>query len=145
MNEAERFWIDFEARTGEKVAARSMGIWHEGGNPKGLWGIAILTDKAFRYKYVPSQSLILGLIRQPGAKEAERGEVDIAVPFEAIRSLREEERGFLERLFGGPFRRIELSWAEGEGEIRAESFSIDPSGGIPEKLRYAISEKAEGA
>ncbi len=143
MKDAERFWIDFEAETGEKVASRSMGIWHEGGDPKGLWGIAILTDAAFRFKYIPSQSMIFGLLRPRGGKERERGEADIIAPLGSIASLREEERGFFERLFGGPFRRFELSWRESEGELRTESFSVDPSGGIPDKLRLAISEKAE--
>ncbi len=143
MNNAERFWSDFEADTGEKVVARSMGIWHEAGNPKGLWGIAILTDKSFRYKYLPSRSLVLGLFRQPNGTEQEREEVDIVAPLEKIESLREEERGFLARLFLGPFRRIELSWREAEGELRTESFSVDPSGGIAGKLHLALSGKAE--
>jgi len=144
VNEAERFWNAFEAETGEKVLARSIGIWHEGGDPKGLWGIAILTDAAFRFKYIPGQSLILGLIRPPGAKESEREEIDFIAPFGRILELKGEKRGFLDRLFGGPFRRVELSWREGEAGIRTESFSIDPSGGIPDRLRLAISDRAEG-
>lgn len=140
MDEAEKFWVDFEARTGEKVVARSMGIWHENGEEKGPWGILILTDKAFRYKYMPSDTLVLGLFRSPESKSAKREAVEIVAPLERISLVAEAERGWLARFFGSPFRRFEISWGESEeSDRRQESFSVDPSGDFIGKLRRAVS------
>jgi hypothetical protein len=53
-HEATEFWSTFEKETGEKVEARSEGRWFpvpgEDAVPEGL---LILTDKSFRFKYVP--------------------------------------------------------------------------------------------
>jgi hypothetical protein len=140
VDKAEKFWADFEAQTSEKVVARSMGIWHENGEEKGLWGILILTDKTFRYKYMPSDSLIMGLFRFPDSKAATREAVDLVAPLDRISLITEPERGWLARLFGSPFRRFEVSWGEpDESGLRQESFSVDPSGDFIGKLRGSVS------
>jgi hypothetical protein len=140
VDEAEKFWIDFEARTGEKVVARSMGIWHENGEEKGPWGILILTDKSFRYKYMPSDRLILGLFRSPDSTGAKREALELVAPLEGISLVEETERGWFARLFGSPFRRFEISWDEAEESARRqESFSVDPSGDFIGKLRRSVS------
>ncbi len=138
MDEAERFWTTFEAETGEHVMGRAIGIWHEAGSAKGLWGLMILTDRSFRFKYLPSQSLILGLFRAPNGNAPAREEVNIVVPLEQILSIKEQEGGWLSRLFGSPFPRVSVSWGPSEAECRSEDFSIDPSTGLVEKLRNTI-------
>lgn len=139
MDDADKFWNDFETETGEKVAARSMGIWHENGDEKGLWGIVILTDASFRFKYLPSESLILGLFKSPGGGKGEkRGAVDIVVPLDQVTSLKEAERSFLSRLFGSPFRSVEVSWGASEADHRRERFSVDPSGDLLKRLRQSL-------
>lgn len=138
MDEAERFWTAFEAETGEHVVGRAIGIWHNPGVSKGLWGLVILTDRSLRYKYMPSQSLILGLFRAPNGNSPSREEVNIVMPFEQIRSIKEQERGWFSRIFGSPFPRVSISWGPSEAERHSEDFSIDPSTGLVEKLRNTI-------
>jgi hypothetical protein len=139
VDEAEKFWSDFEAQTNEKVVARAMGIWHEKGEEKGPWGLVILTDKTFRFKYMPSESLLMGLFRPPEGKGAKREAVDIVAPLDRIAALAEEKKGRLSRLFGSPFRRFEIAWDDSSGaERRRESFSVDPSGDLLEKLRRSL-------
>ena len=53
-DEAKEFWGAFETETGEKVEARSEGNWIHGIGPtREGRGLLILTDKSFRFKYVP--------------------------------------------------------------------------------------------
>jgi hypothetical protein len=138
MYEAERFWAAFETETGEHVVGRTIGIWHESGMAKGVWGLVILTDRSFRYKYMPSQSLILGLFRAPNGNSPAREEIDIVMPLEQIRSIKEQERGWFSRFFGSPFPRVSITWGPSEAERRSEDFSIDPSTGLVEKLKNTI-------
>ena len=54
-DEAKEFWGAFETETGEKVEARSEGNWIHGIGPtREGRGLLILTDKSFRFKYVPN-------------------------------------------------------------------------------------------
>ena len=144
MGDAEKFWSDFEAQTGEKVVAKAMGIWEENGNDKGLWGILILTDKSFRFRHIPSEGLILGLFRLPEGKREKREPVEIVAPLDSISSVRGEERNWLSRLFGSPFRRFEVAWrASPDEEPRREGFSVDPSLDFLKKLRAALPGLAD--
>jgi hypothetical protein len=139
VDDAEKFWSDFEAQTNEKVVARSMGIWHEDGEENGPWGLLILTDASFRFKHMPGDKLILGLFRAPDGKGPKRELVDIMVPLDRIASVSEASKSWLSRLFGSPFRRFTVTWSEGpEAERLAESFSADPSAGLVEKLALAL-------
>jgi hypothetical protein len=139
VDDAEKFWSDFEAQTNEQVAARSMGIWHENGEEDGPWGLLVLTDKSFRFKHMPSDKLILGLFRAPEGKGAKREIVDIVVPLDQISAVSEASKGWLSRLFGSPFRRFTVTWrATPDAEPQAESFSVDPSVGLVEKLALSL-------
>ena len=53
-DEEAKFWNAFEKETGEKVEARSEGDWiHIPETGATREGLLILTDKSFRFKYVP--------------------------------------------------------------------------------------------
>jgi hypothetical protein len=139
VDDAEKFWSDFEAQTNEKVASRAMGIWHENGEEDGPWGLLVLTDKSFRFKHMPSDKLILGLFRAPEGKGPKREIVDIVVPLDQISEVSEGAKGWLSRLFGSPFRRFTVTWrATPQAEPQAESFSVDPSAGLVEKLALSL-------
>jgi hypothetical protein len=139
VDDAAKFWSDFEAQTHEKVVARSMGIWNENGEENGPWGLIILTDASFRFKHMPSDKLILGLFRAPDGKGPKRELVDIVVPLDRISSVSEASKGWLSRLFGSPFRRFTVTWrASPDAEPQAECFSVDPSAGLVEKLALAL-------
>jgi hypothetical protein len=134
-DEAERFWSDFEAETGEKVEARAVGTWYEeGGDSQGTWGLLILTDKAFRFKYMPSESWLSSLFKSVKRSRADKRILDITVPLDGIVAFQEPKRSFLDRLFGSAFPRFDLAWSEGDA-IRKENFSLDPSTGLLARLR----------
>ena len=139
QEDAAKFWSDFEAETGERVAAKAIGTYFPpGGDERGLWGLLILTDASFRFKHFPNDNLIFGLFRPRG--KAPRDEaVDLALPLGGIIALREERRGFLARLLGSAFPRFELEWREGAG-ARKGGFAADPSSDLMRLLR----ESAEG-
>jgi hypothetical protein len=53
-DEAAEFWNAFEKETGEKVEARSEGRWFRVPESSAAHeGLLILTDRSFRFKYVP--------------------------------------------------------------------------------------------
>jgi hypothetical protein len=133
-DEAERFWTQFEAETGEKVEAKSIGTWYEGPEDRGIWGLLVITDRSFRFKYVPSDNWLASLIKPRGALSGPRKDADIAVSKADLLSLEEPRRGFMARLFGPVFPRFTLAWSE-EGKERQESFSVDPAGDFLARLK----------
>jgi hypothetical protein len=134
-DDAAKFWNDFEAETGEKVEARTIGTYYEPeGDDRGLWGLLVLTDSSFRFKHLPSDNWIVSLLKSNRtAKPAERA-MEIVVPRASIVSVEEPVRGFLGKLFGSAFPRFTLSWKEGGGERRAV-FAADPASDFLRRLR----------
>jgi hypothetical protein len=63
------FWREYEAKTGEKVLARSLGQyksgWQEfdGNNWGGIWGLVIATSGGFRFHHFPHMSWLDALTR----------------------------------------------------------------------------------
>jgi hypothetical protein len=137
-DDGAKFWERFEAETGERVAAKTIGTFYErGGDERGLWGLLVVTDASFRFKHFPSDNMVLGLFKVKGRSEPE-APVDIAVPLSSVSALKEEERGFWKRIFGSAFPRFELAWREGEA-VRSESFAVDPSSDVMRLLREAAA------
>lgn len=138
--DALEFWDDFEKETGEKVIARSMGEWFKAKSDPGLWGLLILTDKSFRFKYMPSENWMMSIFKR-AAKSAKKDEAfDIVIPREGIRAIASPKRDFLARLFGPAFPRFSISASGEEGET-SYSFTADPSSGIVEALASLTSRQ----
>lgn len=148
-DEAAEFWSAFEKETGEKVLARSMGEWFRprgsearGSGDYGLWGLLILTDKSFRYKYIPSENWIMSIFKRVDKSAAKEKPVDIVVPREDIERVVAPKRGFMQRIFGPVFPRFTV-FARGAAEETGYSFSVDPSAGILAALEKICAEAAE--
>ncbi|HET7839304.1 MAG TPA: hypothetical protein VFL04_06060 [Rectinemataceae bacterium] len=139
--EAERFWSEFERETGEKVVARAVGSWYEdGSDERGVWGLVVLTDASFRFKYLPSENWFASLFRA-ARREPARAVADITVPRESLVAMKEPHRTLASRLFGSAFPRFTLSWREGE-LLRSEAFAVDPSTELLPRLREHFSPHA---
>jgi len=140
-DEAAEFWEEFEKETGEKVVARSIGELYDRPGDVGVWGILILTDKSFRFKYMKSENWFAVLMRGFGTKKPkdEAPPMDIVIPLEGIVSAEIPKRGVIARLFGPAFPRFTLTSLDAEGE-KAWIFSTDPSAGIIEGLKKAASQ-----
>lgn len=144
-DDAAKFWSDFEASTGEKVEAKTIGTYYErNGDQRGLWGLLMLTDASFRFKHFPSENWIASLFRANRASSAPAREVEIVVPRRDLVALRVPKRGFLARVFGPAFPRFEIAWREGEAE-RGESFAADPSCEVMRLLKEAIDAASHRA
>jgi hypothetical protein len=135
-DDAAEFWNKFENETGEKVEARSMGEWfRRGGAERGLWGLLILTDKSFRFKYMPSENWIMSLFKRATKTADSEKPVDIVVPRSEIAEVLAPKRDFLARIFGPAFPRFSLVTRGAEENVY--SFSVDPSSGIVAALEKA--------
>jgi hypothetical protein len=58
-NDPEKFWREYEEKTGEKVLARTLGQYVSGWDEFGdlsagpLWGLIIATSGGFRFHHFP--------------------------------------------------------------------------------------------
>ena len=99
--EVKEFWDTFETETGEKVEARSEGNWIHGvGSAREGRGLLILTDKSFRFKYVPD-TIRPFMSSRMTSDNADRAE--FTVERRDIVSVRVPKRGFFARLFPAHF------------------------------------------
>ena len=126
--EADQFWSQFEKETGEKVEARAIGeFYKEQDSSSGYWGLLILTDKSFRFKYVPEpKKPWMGEGMTPVERE-DRTEFTVARG--DIVSVSFPKRGFFARLTRGVFPRCCVVTRSESGE-KNYVFSIDPSSGL---------------
>ena len=123
-DEYAEFWSDFEKETGEKVEARSEGKWYRVPGERAVpEGLLILTDKSFRFKYVPDTLRpLMGACTSP--EREDRAEFNVARS--DIVSVRVPKRGFFARLIRRAFPRCSIV-ARGE---RTYEFAADPSSGL---------------
>lgn len=145
--EAEVFWRDYEASTGERVEARAMGEWLGPNAPKeGVWGLLILTDRSFHFLGQKSDKWVHSLLRFRGGSEVPPVRIDI--PRESLTALVAPKRTGLARLLGAGFPEFSVSWTlpEKAGAGRAV-FSVDGQQGFLEALRKALppAASAEGS
>ena len=126
-DEEAKFWSAFEKETGEKVEARSEGDWiHVPESGARREGLLILTDKSFRFKYVPDTLRpLMGAGISPELED--RSEFTIARG--DIVSVRLPKQGFFARLVRRPFPRCSVV-ARGESGEKTYLFSVDPSSGL---------------
>ena len=86
----DKFWREYEEKTGEKVLARCLGQyisgWEEFGNLTGIWGLIIFTSGGFRFHHFPQQSWIDALTRFANSDTPK--ERTIFVPKENIVNMR---------------------------------------------------------
>jgi hypothetical protein len=145
-DEAAEFWAKFESETGEKVEARSMGEWFKrGGAERGFWGLLILTDKSFRFKYMPSENWIMSIFKRATKSAGSDKPVDIVVPRSDIAQIIAPKRDFLARIFGPAFPRFSVV-VGGEAEEKVYSFSVDPTSGLVAALeKVKVAAAGQGA
>ncbi|MCL1815250.1 MAG: hypothetical protein FWG27_05470 [Treponema sp.] len=85
---AKKFWQDYEASTGEKVLAKSLGQylrgWAEYSQP--LWGLAIATSGGFRFHHFPHEGWLMAMSRATAGGDAPR-EKTFFIPRESISAV----------------------------------------------------------
>jgi hypothetical protein len=129
-DEAAEFWSKFEEETGEKVQARSLGELRKASSRDiGTWGLLVLTDKSFRFKYMPNDNWLLSLFKKADRSSEAKKPVDIVIPRGDIVSVKAPRGGFFARLFGPAFPVFSITSREAEGE-QTQFFTVDPSSGL---------------
>lgn len=126
-DEEAKFWNAFEEETGEKVEARSEGDWiHMPETGARREGLLILTDKSFRFKYVPDTVRpLMGAGVSPELED--RSEFTVARG--DIVSVSLPKQGFFARLVRRPFPRCSVVTRGKSGE-KTYVFSVDTSSGL---------------
>ena len=86
--DVEKFWNDYEASTGEKVLAKSLGQylsgWLEYTYP--LWGLLIATSGGFRFHHFPHEGWLTAISRVTTGGEAPK-EKTFFIPSNYINSI----------------------------------------------------------
>jgi hypothetical protein len=134
VDEAAEFWSSFEKETGEKVEARSEGTWFHVPESSAVHeGLLILTDKSFRFKYVPEP-------HRPWMGSGTSSELEDRAEFTVARSdivsVTVPKRGFFARLTRSAFPRCSVVTHTESGE-KTYVFSVDPSSGLIAALEKA--------
>lgn len=143
-DEVQEFWKEFERETGERVVARSEGMWyHVPTTDIGTEGLLILTNKSFRFKYVPdTQKSILGMGLSSGLNVIDESEFIVARS--DVVSMLGPKRGFFAMLFRRAMPRCSIVARErGAASERTYAFSADPSSGLIAALEKAFSAPAQ--
>ena len=131
-DEVKKFWSAFEKETGEKVEARSEGLWFRlPKNGRGHEGLLILTDKSFRFKYVPDTERTY---MSSGVSPEHADQSEFTVARDDIISVRMPKRGFFSWFRRQASPRYALV-ARGEGGERTYVFSTDPSSDLIAALK----------
>jgi hypothetical protein len=134
------YWKKFSDETGEEVVARSMGQWKDA-RGRELWGLLILTDRSFRFRYMPGKAWFTAIVPAARPQAGEEEALEIVVPRRDIKVFESPRRGFLERLFGPPWPSFRLSWIEGNAE-RSETFMVNDSTKFLAAMDEALKAKA---
>lgn len=136
----ESYWKKFAEDTGEEVRARSMGQWRDA-TGRELWGLLILTDKSFRFRYMPGKAWFTAIAPAARPQTGREEALEIVVPRGDIKGFEAPRRGFFERLFGPPWPSFRLAWKEGETD-RAEIFMVNDSANFLAAMGEALEAKA---
>ena len=108
----EKFWQDYEKKTGEKVLAKSLcqyiSGWAEYDGP--LWGLAIATSGGFRFHHFPHEGWLSAMSRATLGGEAPK-EKTFFIPRESISSTELiVEKNRLKKIFLPSKETIELQY-----------------------------------
>ena len=133
-DEAAEFWSAFEKETGEKVEARGEGNWFRDPERGAVHeGLLILTDKSFRFKYVPEPyKPWMGAGTSPELEDR----TEFTVARGDIVSVTVPMRGFFARLTRSVFPRCSVVTQSESGE-KTYVFSVDPASGLTTALEKA--------
>ena len=132
-DEVAEFWNAFEKETGEKVEARAEGNWiRVSGSGAVHEGLLILTDKSFRFKYVPDTLRPFMGTRIPPALE-DRSEFTVGAATSSPYTSR--TGASLRGLSTGACRAA--PWSCAVKVDKTYLFSADPSGGLIGALEKA--------
>ncbi len=144
MNEeADRYWKEFEESTGERVEARALGQWFGSEAGEGVWGLLILTERAFHFRGQNSDNWFLGLFSGRGRKAPEP--IEFSVPRESLVSLQEPRRSGLDRLFGSAFPTFTLTWRPRDpSDPGTGRFSLDNQHRFLEAIRRLFPASMPG-
>ncbi|MCL2043643.1 MAG: hypothetical protein FWG89_05830 [Treponema sp.] len=123
----EEFWRELEAKTGEKVLARSLGQYVSGweefdrkpGNPPGtggqgfpLWGLIIATSGGFRFHHFPQVNWLTTLARF-GSPDGLPQEKTIFIPRDNILSaVLYKETKWYKKIFSSAPPRLEICYRD---------------------------------
>ena len=139
-DEAAEFWENFEKETGENVEARSIGeYFREGPAGIGIWGLAILTERSFRFKFMPSENWLFSLFKRVGKSKPTETPPDVVVSRDAITEISIPRRGFLSRILGPAFPRVAIRYAAAGGEVSC-LFTLDPTSGLLQPLEKMAAD-----
>ncbi len=142
MDEAAlRYWRKFENETGEIPGDRAVGQWYQEGGREGLWGLLVISDKSFRFRYLPSDNWLNHLFASRSRDDSTQESIEIAIPLAAITAVESPERGLWSRIFGSQQASFMVDWSGVEGP-RRESFSAD-SRRFVEALRSALPRRGD--
>jgi hypothetical protein len=133
-DEVTEFWSAFEKETGEKVEARGEGNWFRvPENGTGHEGLLILTNKSFRFKYVPEPYRPwIGAGISPELEDR----TEFTVARDDIVSVSVPKRGFFTRLTRSILPHCSVVTHSENGE-KTYVFSVDPSSGLIAALQKA--------
>jgi hypothetical protein len=126
---AEDFWTTFEAETGEKVVAKTMGQCFTAPGDRGDWGLLVLTERSLRFRKVPSENWLLSLVKASSPPPSRGAAEDIVIPLPAMRKVIRPKRSLMDRLFGTPFSTFTVEYLGGDTSIQIR-FSVDPKDSI---------------
>ena len=136
----DSYWKKFAEETGEEVQAKSMGQWRNSSGRE-LWGLLILTDKSFRFRYMPGKAWFTAIVPSARPQAGEEEALEIVVPRTDIKVFESPRRGFFEWLFGPPWPSFRLSWKEGDAD-RAETFMVNDSKKFLAAMDEALKARA---
>jgi len=115
MQTQDEFWDEYEAKTGEKVLARSLGMYLFGWDEfdlrgwKSIWGLIIATSGGFRFHHFPQRGWFEAFNRNAKAQS----DKTFFVPKEKIISseLIVENRWW-RKIFGSPLPRLIVNYLD---------------------------------
>ncbi len=139
--DVEKFWKAFERETGEKVEAQSEGTWFRtedaGSDGRDIWGLLILTDKSFRFKYVP-ETFETAMMRNGIRSSEPDGQPEFIVPRGDIVSVCSRKQGFFKRVIRPGFPRCAVVTG-GRNGAKTYVVSADPSSGLVAALKKVFA------
>lgn len=137
----DNFWREYEAKTGEKILARTLGQyvsgWEEfdrlGGNP--LWGLIIASSGGFRFHHFPQTNWFDALTRF-GADDNPPQEKTIFIPAASLVSavLHKETKWYKKWFFATPPRLVIRYRTEAGSEKELLLYAEHKPDGIAEAL-----------
>jgi hypothetical protein len=120
-NDPEKFWREYEEKTGEKVLARSLGQYVSGWDEFGdlsagpLWGLIIATSGGFRFHHFPQVNWLTSIMRF-GSNDTNPTEKTVFIPREKIISAElQKETKWYKKIFSQDVPRLLIRYCNEAG------------------------------